>query len=464
MQQAHLVELMPDSALAILNNLNTAKFIMVIKQDDSPNCYYQKTLDMAKLNNDTVNQIMIYNNMWEHIENKDNLDLLINNIMKALNSSSNYDNEAQLYLNIARTYSQKNNQDSARYYLSKAAPLIEKIDNKYIKASLANNYYLIEKNDNNYEEALKHFEIASNLQIEILENKDREMLLELHKKYNLTLKENELNKARSNFLKVIVILCAVLLTLALYTIYSLRKREETKREITELENSLQQMQTLHEMYSCALLNNEKIERENTELQNSLQQMQTLHETHNQKDNDMKVLFIQKMQLQDEMILMQNLYENLNQTDRHTKSLFFKIVGLFKNLAILNPYFKDNAEKDNKITLTNAEKDKILKETKEIVQSFKTKNFVNIANELSPNFTVRLREKYNTLTDREVNICCLILFGFNNKELDVLICDRLNASKNSITNYKSILKRKLELDRKDDIRVFLFDFINKQPTT
>ena len=441
-----------------------ANSFMIINQVDSAKCYYQKALNLAKSNDNPNMQMRIYINIGVAYEKHGQPDSLIYYSKKALNLESNYDSKAQLYMSIARTFSGKNIHDSANYYLSKAEPLIEIIDNMYIKAGLADSYYLIEKNAGNYKKALEYFEVYSELKIKILDNNDRKLFLELQKKYDLTVKENEHNKARSRFWKTIVILCSILLMLTVYIIYSLRKREETKREITELENSLQQMQTLHEMYSCALRNNEKIERENTELQNSLQQMQSLHEIHNQKDNEMKMLFIQKMQLEDEMILMQNLYENLNQTDRHTKSIFFKTVGLFKNLAILNPYFKDNAEKDNKITLTNDEKDKIIKETKKIVQSFKTKNFVNIANELSPNFTVRLRQKYNTLTDREVNICCLILFGFNNEELDVLISDRLNATKNSIQNYKTTLKRKLDLDRKDDIRVFLFDFINHQPTT
>jgi len=56
---------------------------------------------------------------------------------------------------------------------------------------------------------------------------------------------------------------------------------------------------------------------------------------------------------------------------------------------------------------------------EIVKNLKVQEFIDTANILYPGFTEKLKTTYKELDDREICICCLILFGFNNEELDIL---------------------------------------------
>jgi len=334
----------------------------------------------------------IYNNMGVTYEELGQLDTSIYYCRKALNISTSEDSKAQLCLNIARIFNKKNISDSARYYLDKAEPFIELTDNIYVKTRLANSYYLIEQSAGNYKKALEYFKLYSNLQVEILDNNDRKLLLEMQKKYDLTVKENEYIKARSRFWKTIVILCCILLILAVVSIYALFKKAKTELEKIELEKTLQQLQTLHEM--C-----------------------------NIRDNKMKTLFLKKM-------------------------------DTFKKMAILNPYFKGIYNDENIKTMNYDVKNKLIKETKIIVQSLNSQNFVDIANELSPGFTVRLKEINNQLTEREISMCCLILFGFKNIEIDVLLNNRLDGTSSNMENLKSSIKRKLGIVKPRKFREFL----------
>ena len=154
-----------------------------------------------------------------------------------------------------------------------------------------------------------------------------------------------------------------------------------------------------------------------ELENIMQQADTLQEMYHQRDNELKTKFLER-------------------------------IGFIKKVALLSPYLNENTFKDRNDELT------LVKKTHEIVKSIDVESFIDIANELYPDFTSRLKQAYNELDDREISICCLLLFDFNNQELDLFINRRLKGSLYAIQKWKSSIRRKLNIDFYGDIKEHL----------
>jgi hypothetical protein len=131
-----------------------------------------------------------------------------------------------------------------------------------------------------------------------------------------------------------------------------------------------------------------------------------------------------------------------------KTIFLEKIGFIKKVALLAPYLKKN-ELKNQI-----EKDNLIKEIRLIVNKLNVQNFRDTANELYPGFTDMLKQHWCELSDREIDICCLILFDFNNDELDLFLNDRLQGSKNSIQAWKTAIRRKLGIKEYGDIKKYL----------
>jgi DNA-binding CsgD family transcriptional regulator len=74
---------------------------------------------------------------------------------------------------------------------------------------------------------------------------------------------------------------------------------------------------------------------------------------------------------------------------------------------------------------------------------------NLRNILSP-FTHRLSSKYLNLTSREVRIADLIKEGRSSKE----IADLMNVTPSAINIYRYRIRKKLGMNNKDNLRMYL----------
>lgn len=131
-----------------------------------------------------------------------------------------------------------------------------------------------------------------------------------------------------------------------------------------------------------------------------------------------------------------------------KNNIVKEIGIFKKIAFLLPSINANTWK-----LKNDEY-KLIKKIRDTIKSFDAQKFTDFADGLYPGFTDRLKQICPLLDDREINICCLILFDFSNKELDLIINERLKGSLNTIQNWKSSIRRKLNIPAYGNIKSYL----------
>jgi len=329
----------------------------------------------------------------------------------ALRLASNDDEKIRIYSNLAYVYNETGSTDSARYYIQLAEKLLNHTDNIFTTSYLAYLSYQIEKNAESYQKALEYFELRSKLYIEILENNDRKLLLEMQRKYDLTSKENELNKQRRQTWQIIGIsLMAVLMLVGLFIMVlrnNMKKKEELAKE--KIQNTKKQL---------AL---EQAEREKMELEQALQQAQTLQDLFHQRDDTMKAKFIEKIEI-------------------------------LKKVALLFPLLDEDKLREKN------EQRKLVLRTRDVMKELDLQNFTVIANELYPGFTVRLKQMCGKLDDREVSICCLLLFDFSNQELDLFINRRPKGTLSTVIAWKTAIRKKLNIDSHGDIKSFLLEKI------
>jgi len=393
-----------------------ANAMMIMNKIDSAHYYYQQALDQAHIHEDFAMQVKIYNNMGVAYKEQGQHNKAIHFSRQALQFANNDDDKILIYLNLADVFLGISSTDSARYYIQLAEALISDTDNTLTSASLAYLSYLIENTAGNYQKSLKYLESYSDLQIEILENNDRRLLAEMQRKYDLTNKENELNKQRNRALKIAGISLMILLALAVYCIYILRINMKQKDALAK-----EKFEKTEKQLALEKAEREKIEK-TMELEHVLQQAQILQEMYSRRDNEIKTKFLEK-------------------------------IGIIKKIALLSPYLDENAPNDRN------EEVRLMMKTRDIVKNLDIHNFIDIANELYPEFTSRLKQTYSELDDREISICCLLLFDFNNQELDLFINRRLKSTLNTVQTWKTAIRRKLNIDPRGDIKSHLLDKIS-----
>jgi len=206
---------------------------------------YLKTIPFAEKTNNQLLLGKIYYNMGY-------LDYVCNYNRRALSLANSDSEKAYIYMNMAHVYLKKDILDSAKYYLNRAEPLYGQSVDIYTLASLTHLRYQIEKAGENYQKALEYFEIYAQYLEEITEKRDQQVLMELNKKYDSIVLENELYRINSRWWKTVGILGSVILGLAMAVFITKnenkRKKlalERTEREKQETELKLEILQNLY---------------------------------------------------------------------------------------------------------------------------------------------------------------------------------------------------------------------------
>jgi len=71
----------------------------------------------------------------------------------------------------------------------------------------------------------------------------------------------------------------------------------------------------------------------------------------------------------------------------------------------------------------------------------------------PDFTQKLRDNFPTLTEKDINFCCLVKINLNLQSLSDIYC----ISGNSVSRRKLRLKEKLGIDKDESLTTFLGRF-------
>ena len=102
--------------------------------------------------------------------------------------------------------------------------------------------------------------------------------------------------------------------------------------------------------------------------------------------------------------------------------------------------------------------RFIAEVNALISRFTTQKFVDITNELYPGFTDKLKDNFPNanLSELETGVCCLIVCGFTNKELAFVIYGKKDT--HTVEKLKNRIRKKLDIPAYNDIQKFLLDEI------
>ena len=352
-----------------------ANSFLVNNQTDSAQYYYKQALSLANRYEDTALQAMVFTNMGFVYGERGSLDTAKYYAGEALRMASTDGEKVYIYKNLAQILSGQEFSDSARYYLAKAEALVENIDNVFESASLAYLNYLVEKSDGNCTKAMEYFEMYAQNQMAITESNDRQMLLEMQKKYDIAIVESEYNKAMSGWWKIVGLLCVVSLALALAVAVTQKKNMRQRDALAKSEK-------------------EKMAKE-LELANA--------------NKERTVMFLDKL-------------------------------GIMKSIVLLKISTPETLQYD----------------VNKLISNFTTQKFIDATNDFYPGFSEKLKANFPNvkLSEEDIRVCCLIVCGFSNKELVILMDGK--KDKDAIEKLKSRIRKKMGIPSRGDIQLFLLE--------
>ena len=359
---------------------------------------------------------------------------------------------SQIRLGIGETYRLMGQFDSACYYLESAL----NTTNIYVKRNASQELYYLYRDFGKYKEAIAHNDLYR-MYIDSIENINRSMkIAEIQAKYDRQKLLNENNLLlieKSHFMKSALSILIILLLLigSLIFVYQ-RKLLRKERDVQETKKQLQShLVHLHE--------NEVVIRKNEDLIKSLS-LQIEENTELQESLQDKVLEIESIRQKNESLLGQNefLQENIEHYIYKLQEKGTEIEA-YECLAIQNTILHDREKFLCNQLVKRIETLNNLGVSPRYITDDKWCEIFDLVNMVYEDLTHRLRKEFSTLTDSDLQICCLIKLHLNNSVIATLT----GISPTSVTKRKQRLKERISqhlevpLDKDVSVDTFLWEY-------
>lgn len=352
----------------------------------------------------------------------------------------------QTYLVLGDTYRYLNKYDSASFYLNKVLVT----NNMYTKRSAYQYLYFIQKDMHNYEKAIEYNENYWQCRDSVDQINRSHIVAEIQAKYDHEKLKNEkitLELEKSQLLKSSLLILSLLLLVIVVLVYIYQRRLLTRERTIQEDKALLRQYTkqLNENGMTIRKNEERIE----ELSGEISNHTGLEDSIKEQSSEIESLHNQNNSLQE---ANKSLQENI---DKFTQSLQQKDSELedYKKLSKENICLRDREKFlcDQLIKQTT-----LLKELRLSPKYIKTQgeweSIIEAVDILYDNYTVRLREQFLSLTESDLQICCLIKLHLNNSTIATLT----GISPASVTKRKQRMKERmdLDLDEKESLDMWL----------
>lgn len=359
---------------------------------------------------------------------------------------------SQIRLGIGETYRLMGQFDSAYYYLENAL----NATNVYVKRNASQELYYLYRDFGKYKEAIAHND-SYRMYMDSIENINRSMkIAEIQAKYDQQKLLNENNLLlieKSHFMKSALFILIILLLLigSLIFIYQ-RKLLRKERDVQETKKQLQShLVCLHENEAVIRKNEDLIKslfmqiEENTELQESLQD---------------RVLEIECIRQKNESLLTQNkiLQGNIENYIYKLREKGIEIEA-YECLAIQNTVLHDREKFLCDQLVKRIETLNNMAVSPRYITDDKWSEIFKLMNLVYEDLTCRLRKDFSTLTDSDLQFCCLIKLHLSNSVIAILT----GISPTSVTKRKQRLKERISqhletpLDREVSVDAFLWEY-------
>lgn len=439
------------SSLVYLARINSIQ-----KEYDKSIEYYKQALAILQSAKDISKTASIMNELAGiYTDNND-----IENAIKYTRSSiektikSNNKLSSQQLFSLGYLYQKENKKDSAYYYYQESLKAQNTI-NIYTKKGIYYCLYQLAKENSEYEEALYYSELFNNCSDSIQKAERKKLLIEMQEKYDQQVVINEKNKIKTErdmtflyALSTLFILCSLIAIIQYKNKKKLIKKEQviTKSKKT-LENMLLQIQ---ENKNIIHKNNQYIEElkrqvaENQNIQDALEEQQQ-ELTKVQQQNDILELENTKLQkgLESYVSMLNEKMQNQNRIETMMKEyqkLHEREQNLIRQLVIKTPILEE------------------LKNRPKYVNEQKWATIIKDINQIFNNYTERLRLLIPTLTEADLQMCCLIKLQLPNPDIaTILAISTTSVSKRKFRLKEHIREKITVIGKEQTLDFWLWNF-------
>ncbi len=233
--------------------IGRAYFIM--DSTDKSIQYFKDAVGYAEQSGDNDVISVAYQNIGALYQEIGNYNQALDYIRLSLRYNNEEKEIPRYQLNLAYIFSDMNENDSCSYYENLLKNEIDSIEDQAMKTSI---YYFLAKramDDNDYESAYHYYKNFAEMDIEMLEERLQQNVLEIQKKYDYEKVQNEYNVKllRKHRLLMSSLFVTLITGMLLYiqTKINLRKRKEElkmKDEILKFENEVLRLNEIKDDY------------------------------------------------------------------------------------------------------------------------------------------------------------------------------------------------------------------------
>lgn len=233
--------------------IGRAYFIM--DSTDKSIQYFKDAVGYAEQSGDNDVISVAYQNIGALYQEIGNYNQALDYIRLSLRYNNEEKEIPRYHLNLAYIFSNMNENDSCSYYENLLKNEIDSIEDQAMKTSI---YYFLAKramDDNDYESAYHYYKNFAEMDIEMLEERLQQNVLEIQKKYDYEKVQNEYNVKllRKHRLLMSSLFVTLITGMLLYiqTKINLRKRKEElkmKDEILKFENEVLRLNEIKDDY------------------------------------------------------------------------------------------------------------------------------------------------------------------------------------------------------------------------
>ena len=415
--------------------------------------HYQTAISIAKSNNEPLKLIAAQKELASIlIRIKD-----YNSALKYMKEIEKTEKEHSLklgehkYLTLARIYEKLNQADSAIIYLNKA---LESTNIYTLRGSYYSLYYAY-KNKNDYKPAAEYLEKAWILQDSISSIEKSQALIEMQEKYDQQQVINEKNeleiKKNQTILKVLACLVVAIISIAILLFVYQKKLLNKERQIKDAHQAIHDKAVqIAENEGIISRNEARILALSEEIGKNKGQKETLQE---QKEALEKIKKHNHQLEQENMVLKQDIstiQQNLEQKSKEVKRL--------QSLSEENLYLR---HREQFLSEQLVQKNKLLNSLTAKPQYIEIEEWASIIREvdyLFDGYTQRLSKLIPSLTESDIQICCLIKLHISNPTIAILLA----ISSSSVTKRKVRLKERIlqavgTLGDSQSLEIWLWEF-------
>lgn len=234
-----------DPVMLSYSNSGIGRAYFIIDSIDKSLHHFQKAVEYAEQSSDSNVMSVAYQNIGAIYNEIGNYDDALNYIRLSLKYNNEEKEIPRYHLNLAYIFLDMNINDSSSYYENILKKELDSINDKTLKVAI--NHFLYNKAlaDNNIDSAFHYYRFFAEMDMELLEERLQQNVLEIQKRYDYEKVENDYNLKLIKKQRTLTILLFLLLIIGIFLLIlvnrNLRRRKEELRmkdEILKFENEI----------------------------------------------------------------------------------------------------------------------------------------------------------------------------------------------------------------------------------